>query len=181
MLNKMQHTESYIYPINKKFDIQLLLIAILFLGVIVLMLYLLNFIEETSANQNFRIIFKSIMYGVGSIMFVGFIYELFKKEQIIITRYQLIHTYILMGINVKKSYYEWEKISELTLAPVPNKEWHKTEDYSDFSRTKKTYTKEFTKSYPVLQFYYDKHLVQFANGLQPAEAESFLKFIDSKK
>jgi hypothetical protein len=182
MLKGIPHSEKIVFPITNKIEWRTVAFFLVSMFVVFIMLYVVHtYVGNEPESASFKSIFKAIMYLVGAAMFVGFILELLKKEEIILTRYELIHKYMLAGISVFEKHYHWEGISDLQVAPVPINKWEKTDQYKDMWRSKASYTKNISHAYSPIQFRYHDRLVELAQGLKPSETVLLLQLIEQKR
>jgi hypothetical protein len=118
------------------------------------MAYLIGWAEQNneSAQGNFFLIMKIIVYGAGTIMLGGMLFETLKREVVELDRFHLILKQRITGFDVMTDKYEWREVEDLKLAPTPQKGWRKVESISDNWNKNSEFTNDFRKVYPTIAF-----------------------------
>jgi len=199
--------------IKKKYEWAMIGFFVFVIAFILGMSYLLRIAEanQEERSDHFFLIMNLIIKGIGGILFVAMVYELLKREFIVLIPGYLVLKYKVAGIDVRVRKYDRALIHDIEQAPAPEKGWRQTDSYRDSSRSTRTYSNDTRKVYPGVQFTYKKPIksalgdiisafpaenkeqhglseervnyptVAFANGLDPAEANFLIQLITSQK
>jgi len=155
MLIDDDHASVHI-RIRKHYEWTTVAFMIFALAFVFLLTYLIGWAEQNPerGEGNFFPIMKIIVYGVGTIMLGGMLFEILKREIIELDRYHLILKQRMIGFDVVTDKYEWREVDNMKLAPVPQKGWRKVESHADHWQKKTVYSNDFRRVYPTIEFSY---------------------------
>lgn len=174
-----EHRDSIHIKIRKKYELALLaFFAFAFVFFYVVLFVLLPIARENQDTEsNTLLIVEVLFYFVGSIMLIGAIIEVLKREWIIIDGSILLLGSSIFGHRFSEKRYLLKEVSNLELAKPPVRGWRKEEAYEDAWQKKVVYSNDFRKVYPAIHFQYNGNDVSFANGLSPDEAKMVIEVI----
>lgn len=168
--------------IKRKYEWATILFFVFIIVFLTGMIYLLNIAETQSENESgsFFLIMSLIFKGIGSILIIGMIHELLKREFIELTPNELaIKEKVLYKVTFSRK-YDWNLIHHLQEAPPPVRGWKLADNYKSTFHSRKTYSNDFRKVYPTVRFEYNREFVDFANGLSAEEAKYLINLIKGK-
>jgi hypothetical protein len=166
--------------IRKRYELALygfLLFAFVFIVVVLFSLIPLAQANNPDSESNVLGIIQALFYIVGSIMFIGTVHELLKREWLEISKSELILGYSIVGKSTVSDRYSLKQLTDLQLAPLPKKGWKVSERYKDSTRQWTHYSNDIRRVYPTIIFQYKGEEVSFANGLKPEEANEVITII----
>jgi hypothetical protein len=158
---------------RKKYELALygfLLFAFVF--IVVVLFYIIPLARENNpySESNALGIIQALFYIVGSIMFIGTVHELLKREWIEISKSELILGNTVLGRRSSGTRYLLKNIHEIKMASPPVRGWRVEDEYNDAFHWEKTYSNDNRKIYPTICFKHKGEEVLFANGLANNEA-----------
>jgi hypothetical protein len=166
--------------IRKKYELALYVFLLFaFVFIVVVLFYLIPLAQENNPNteSNVLAIIQALFYIVGSIMFIGTVHELLKREWIEINQHELILGNTVLGHRSSGTHYFLKNVHDINMASPPVRGWRVEEEYKDANRWRKSYSNDIRKVYPTISFQYEGEEILFANGLKPEEANEVISII----